>query len=239
MIGAILNAAGIVLGGLWALTGRHRIPARYQFVLKVVLGVYTCWFGLRLTWSSFNGSWRQILKEFCIVLLALVLGGIAGRLARLQKMSNSVGHYATRAMAAPAGPRQFSDGFVLATALFCAGPLALLASVQEGLTGFSPLFFVKAGTDGLATLAFCATFGWSAAASALPVLALEGTLIRAVRAAAPALASQPWPLIDSINAGDGLLIVCVAMLILELKRIPVADYFPSLIFAPLLTWWLW
>jgi hypothetical protein len=158
---------------------------------------------------------------------------------RLQKMSNSIGQYATRSLAAPAGRRQFSDGFLLATALFCAGPLALLASVQEGLTGFSPVFLVKAGTDGLATLAFCATYGWSAAVSALPVLAFEGALIRAVRLLEPTLAAQPWPLIDSINAVDGLLIFCVAMLILDLKKISVADYFPSLIFAPLLTWWLW
>ncbi len=239
MTGAIINAIGIVLGGVWALAIRKGIPGRYQFVLKVALGVYTCWFGLRLTWVSLNGSWRQITKELCIVILAMVLGKVAGKLMRLQKMSNAVGQYATRALAAPAGRRQFSDGFLLATALFCAGPLALLASVQEGLTGFSPVFLVKAGTDGLATLAFCATYGWSAAVSAVPVLALEGALIRAVRLLGPTLAAQPWPLTDSINAVDGLLIFCVAMLILELKKIAVADYFPSLIFAPLLTWWLW
>ena len=57
MTGAIINAIGIVLGGVWALAIRKGIPGRYQFVLKVALGVYTCWFGLRLTWVSLNGSW--------------------------------------------------------------------------------------------------------------------------------------------------------------------------------------
>jgi uncharacterized membrane protein YqgA involved in biofilm formation len=55
----------------------------------------------------------------------------------------------------------------------------------------------------------------------------------------PALRQRPWPLIDAINAADGLLVFCVAMIILELKKIEVADYLPSLAFAPLLTWWLW
>jgi uncharacterized membrane protein YqgA involved in biofilm formation len=164
---------------------------------------------------------------------------MAGKLARLQKLSNSIGQYATRALSAPAAGRPFSHGFLLATALFCAGPLALLASVQEGLGGFSPVFLVKAATDGLATLAFCRTFGWSAAASALPVLAFEGALIRLVRWLEPVLSAQPWPLVDSINAVDGMLVFCVAMLILGLKKIAVADYLPSLLFAPLLTWWLW
>jgi len=239
MIGAVINSAGIVAGGVCALAIKRPVPNRFQLAAKIVLGIYTVWFGLQLTWRSLNGSVAQVLKELCIVMLAMALGKLAGRMLRLQQFSNAIGQYATRSLAAEGKKKRFSDGFLLATALFCAGPLALLASVQEGLTGFSPVFLVKAGTDGLATLAFCATYGWSAAVSALPVLAFEGALIRAVRLLEPTLAAQPWPLIDSINAVDGLLIFCVAMLILDLKKISVADYFPSLIFAPLLTWWLW
>lgn len=237
--GAILNAAGIVVGGMAALVTRKRISLRYEFVLKVALGVYTCWFGLSLSWASLNGTWRQILRELAIAVVALALGRLTGKVLGLQKMSNAVGQYANRVLAAPAASRQSQDGFLLATALFCAGPLAVLASVQEGLTGFSPVFLVKAGTDGLATFSFCSTFGWGATVSALPVLAFEGSLIRLVRALEPFLRAQPWPLIDSINAVDGLLIFCVAMIILGVKKIPVADYLPSLIFAPLLTRWLW
>ena len=242
MIGAIINSAGIVVGGLWALIIKEPMPARYQLAVKVVLGVYTVWFGLKLTWQSLNGSVAQELKELCIVLLGMTLGKIAGRLLRLQEFSNSIGHYATRSLAEAGNSgseKRFSDGFLLGTALFCAGPLGILASVQEGLNGFSPLFVVKAGTDGLATMAFCATFGWSAIVSALPVLAFQGAIIRCVQGLEPILHNQPWPLIDSINATDGLLIFCVALIILEVKKIRVAEYLPSLVFAPLLMRWLW
>ncbi|HUD45959.1 MAG TPA: DUF554 family protein [Candidatus Baltobacteraceae bacterium] len=239
MTGAMVNAAGIVVGGIWALIARRPIPAIYQQGLKIVLGVYTMWFGLKLTWGSINGSVGQAAKELCIVLLAMALGKMTGRLMRLQKLSNSVGQYASSVLAAPTAKKRFSNGFVMATALFCAGPLAVLASVQEGLNGFSPVFLVKAATDGLATYAFCATFGWGAMASAIPVLALEGALIRGMQLLEPLLRNRPWPLIDAVNAVDGLLIFCVAMIILELKKIQVADYYPSLVFAPLLAWWLW
>jgi uncharacterized membrane protein YqgA involved in biofilm formation len=43
-------------------------------------------------------------------------------------------------------------------------------------------------------------------------------------------------LVDSVNAPGGLLVFCVALVILELKRIELADYLPSLAFGPLLTW---
>jgi uncharacterized protein len=239
MIGPIINAAGIVAGGVCALAARKPIPALYQAALKIVIGVYAVWFGLKLTWSGFNGSLAQIAKELCIVLLAMTLGKMTGRLLRLQKLSNSIGQYASSILASPPGDKRFSDSFVMATALFCAGPLAILASVQEGLTGFSPVFLVKAATDGLATYAFCATVGWGAIVSAIPVLAFEEALIRATQMLEPILRQRPSPLIDAVNAVDGLLIFCVAMIILELKKIHVADYYPSLVIVPLLTWWLW
>jgi uncharacterized protein len=237
--GPVINAAGIVVAGICGWAFRKAIPPLYQLALKIVLGVYTIWFGLRLSWGSVNGSFRQVLKEILIVLLALTLGKIAGRLLHLQRLSNSIGQFATRTLAAQPVNTQFKTGFMVATALFCAGPLALLASVQEGLNGFSPLFVIKAATDGLAAYAFFSQFGWSVIVSALPVLALERALVELVHSSAPWMPHRQWPLADSILAVDGLLIFCVAMLILELKKIEVADYFPSLALAPLLTWWLW
>ena len=132
-----------------------------------------------------------------------------------------------------------ASGAMAVLLTFCAGPLAILASVQEGLNGFSPLFVVKAGTDGLATMAFCTAFGWGALVSAIPVLAFQGMLIRGTQALEPMLHNQPWPLLDAINATDGLLIFCVALIILEIKKIRVAEYLPSLVLAPLLMRWLW
>jgi hypothetical protein len=239
MIGAVINSAGIVAGGVCALAIKKPVPNRFQLPAKIVLGIFTVWFGLQLTWRSLNGSVAQILKELCIVMLAMALGKLAGRMLRLQQFSNAIGQYATRSLAAEGKKKRFSDGFLLATALFCAGPLAILASVQEGLNGFSPVFLVKAGTDGLATMSFCATFGWGALVSAIPVLAFQGCLIRCVQELEPMLHNQPWPLIDSINATDGLLIFCVALIVLEVKKVRVAEYLPSLILAPLLMRWLW
>jgi uncharacterized membrane protein YqgA involved in biofilm formation len=239
MNGALINATGIVVGGAFGLAARKPIPPPYPQALKVIFGVLTIYYGLKLTWLSLNGSFRQILAELGIVILAMALGKLTGKLLRLQKLSNSLGRHATRTMAAAPGPSQFNDGFLVATGLFCVGPLALLASVQEGLTGFSPVFVIKAGIDGLATYAFCERFGWGVILSAMPVLALENALIRCGQLLESVLRARPAPMLDAINATDGLLIFCVAMIILGLNKIEVADYFPSLALAPLLMWWLW
>jgi uncharacterized membrane protein YqgA involved in biofilm formation len=242
MTGALINALGIVIGGalgLAAFKPKKLATAFPPSMLKNILGLCTVVFGIRLAWVSFHGSFGQILGKLGILMLALALGKLAGRALRLQKLSNSVGRRASQTLAAPISQHRINDGFLMTTGLFCIGPLALLASVDEGLNGLSKVFMVKAGIDGLATYAFCETFGWGVVLSAIPVLALESALTRGAQCLEPYLRHQPRPLLDAINAVDGLLIFCVAMIILGLKKIEVADYFPSLAFAPLLTWWLW
>ena len=240
MIGTALNVAGILVGGLVGLARRQPLsPAQESFV-KVALGAYTVFYGLQLTWISLNGSFPQILKQLLIAVLALMLGKMTGRLLRLQKMSNRLGRDARERIAAakPAGPRQLSEGFKTCAALFCAAPLAILGSVQDGLSGYYYPLAVKAVIDGLATMGFVSLFGWGVMLAALPVLTFQGTItLVCAQFLKPALETRG--LVDSVNATGGLLVFCVALVILELKRIELADYLPSIILAPLLTWLLW
>lgn len=238
----MLNGAVIIIAVVIALTTKKTIPARHQTNLRIILGAAIVWFGLKLTWSSLSGSFGFWLKQFAIVLLAMVVGKIIGRILHLQKFSNSIGRFANtkmeQAMAKSPAPRKtFEDGFLVSTALFCVGPLAILASIQSGLEqSFSPIFVVKSVMDGLAAMAFAATFGWSVAVSAIPVIAFQVAIIRLVQLLIPWAHNHPQPLLESILATDGLLIFSTSLIILQLKKIEIADYLPSLAVAPLLTW---
>ncbi len=238
MIGTIVNASAIVIAGLLALALKKPLPAKTQNGLKILLGVFTVFFGLRLTWLSLNGTLLQVGKQLAIVVLAMMLGRVAGHGLHLQKASNRVGQLARRLIAAGAASpvHRFSDGFNTCAVLFCAAPLAVLGAVQDGLSGYLPPLLIKAVMDGLATMAFAASFGGSVILSALPVLAWQGTITLLAGAAAPFLVQHQ--LVDSINATGGLLVFCVALVILEIKKLQLTDYLPSLVFAPLLTW-LW
>lgn len=239
MIGTALNVAGILIGGVVGLVRRKPFsPARESF-LKVALGVFTVFYGLRLTWVSLNGSLWQILKQLLIAVLALMLGRLTGRLLHLQKMSNQLGREARERIAAtkPADSGRLSDGFKTCAALYCAAPLALLGALQDGLSGYYHPLAVKAVMDGLGTMGFALLFGWGVLLSALPVLAFQGTItLVCAQYLRPFL--EAHGLVDSVNAVGGLLVFCVALLIFEIKRIEVADYLPALIFAPLLTFLL-
>src|SRR5262245_23574775 len=138
MIGTILNVAGILIGGIIGLTRSKPLSPAVQSFFKVTLGALAVFYGLRLTWISLSGSFLHVLKQLFIAILAMMLGKLAGRLLRLQKLSNHLGEVARERISAarPGEPRRFSEGFKTCAALFCAAPLAILGAVHDGLSGY-------------------------------------------------------------------------------------------------------
>ncbi|MFO1478321.1 MAG: DUF554 family protein [Verrucomicrobiota bacterium] len=239
MIGTWLNAGGIALGALAGALRTKPVSVATQNYLKVLLGAFAFFYGLRLVWIGLNGRFLHVLAQIGVVLLALVLGRIAGRLLGLQKMSNRLGRFARDRIAhrAAGGATSLSDGFEVCSSLFCAAPLGLIGAVADGLTGYFYPLAVKAVMDGFATLSFVSMFGWGVGLSAIPVLALQGTLTLFC-----ARFLQPWllerHLVDPVNATAGLLVVFISLVILEVKKVEITDYLPSLVLAPLLAAWL-
>jgi uncharacterized membrane protein YqgA involved in biofilm formation len=238
VLGTILNVAAIIIGGIAGLLIKKQPSVAVQSYVKMVLGVATVYFGLRLTWMNVSGSFWQIGKQLGIVLLSLMLGNLLGRLLRLQKNSNRLGQFARDRMAAarPDSPQRFSDGFSVCALLFCAAPLGILGAIHNGLLpDYVYPLAIKAVMDGLAAMSFVAIFGAGVLFSAVPVLVFQGTItLLCAHSLQPFLHAHG--LEDSVNATGGLLIFCVALLIFEVRKVHVTDYLPSLIFAPLLTW---
>src|SRR3974377_580096 len=138
MMGTIVNVAGISVGALLGLTAPRLLsPARESF-FKVPLGAVTVFYGLRLTWISLNGSVAQVLKQLLMAVLALMLGKLAGRLLRLQKLSNRLGQEWRQRLSTsrPDEARRPSEGFKTCAALFCAAPLGIVGAVQDGVSHY-------------------------------------------------------------------------------------------------------
>jgi uncharacterized membrane protein YqgA involved in biofilm formation len=232
VIGPIINATGILVGGIAGLVAKKPLPISFESWSKVTLGAFTVYYGLRLTILSLGGSIGHILKQLAIVILAMIIGKLLGRLFHLQKFSNRLGQMAKEQItAAGSGTAPMSAGFKTCTALFCAAPLGIVGAVVDGSSGYYYPLIVKGIIDGLATMGLFKIFGWGAAISALPVLAFFGTLsLLSSQLSFMRAGEFIWP----INAVAGFLIFSVALVILQIKRLELADYLPSLVVAPLL-----
>ena len=235
-LGTLINAVAILVGGIVGRTAARNISPGNQTVIKVMLVLLTICAGLSMFLTSLKGSLGQVAGQIGIALLSLILGNMIGKMLRVQKALNRLGHYAQQrfAHAQADGQPPVSEGFITCTLLFCVGPMTILGSIQDGLHGDYRLLAIKAAMDGMATMGFAAVFGWSVMLAVIPLVAYQGTLTLCARWLEPYLSDA---MTNSISGAGGLLVLCIPMVILGLKKVPLADYLPSLVIAPLLTWW--
>ena len=234
MIGTVANALAILVFGIVGLRSNWSPAARYQGYLKIGLAALTAFIGLATALTSLHGSWSQIFKGIVIGLLALILGNLLGKLLGLQRSLNRLGKMARERLASPAGTSRIKDGLVTATIAFCGSPMALLGALLEGLGVGSRLLLTKSALDGLATLAFVRKFGGSPMLGIVPLVALQGLVSLGAARVEPFL--RDHALDDSVTFVAGFLVSFLSLVILDIKKVPTADYLPSLVLAPLLAW---
>jgi uncharacterized protein len=238
MIGTMVNVAGIVAGGVTGLVMSKPLPASTQQFFKAILGVYTIWIGLKLAVTSLEGSFWNVGRQLLVAILAMMLGRLLGKLLRIQRGLNGLGRMAGAklAMATPAERPAPKDGFMAASVLFCAAPLAMLGPIADGLRGDWQPLALKAVMDGLVALSLAPRFRWSVLLGVLPMAALQVSVTRLAQLAEPALRTDR--LTDPACLVCGLLIFCVALIIFGIRKVEVGNYLPALAIAPLLSW-LW
>jgi len=236
--GTLTNVATVLIGsGLGMLIG-HRLPGRVRSTVTAALGLVTLLIAAQAAADvtapelvDAVGSAAPII----VVLGSLVLGGIAGSLLRLEARLERFGGW-MQARLSPSGAgetrERFIEGFVLSSLVFCVGPLTILGSINEGLGRGADQLLLKSVLDGFASLAFAASFGLGVMVSALSVALIQGSLT-----VVGVLLSSflPEAHLFALTATGGLVLIGVAVRLLDLKPIPVADLLPALIFAPVLT----
>ena len=236
-VGTAVNVLTVLLGaGLGVLVG-HRIPDRVRDVVMDALGLVTLLIGGLSAWAVTDGALAAYVGDgapMLIVLASLVLGGIVGAALRLQERVEGLGGVLQRRLSRGAGSAErhrFVEGFVAASLVFCTGPLTVLGSLNDGLGNGADQLFLKATLDGFAAIAFAATFGWGVAASALTVLAVQGSLTVVGVLLGDVL---PNAHLSALTAVGGLMLVGVSLRLLRVREIAVADLLPGLLLAPVL-----
>ena len=236
-VGTLVNVATVLVGATIGVLVGHRLPERTRKVVTDALGLVTLLIAAGSAASITDATWARAVGDsapMLIVLGALLVGGIVGSLLRLEDRLEGLGGWLQRRLSRGAsGSRaRFIEGFVTASIIFCVGPLTILGSINEGLGNGADQLLLKSALDGFAAIAFAASFGWGVAAAALAVLVIQGSLTALGAALGDFL---PGAELAALTTTGGLLLVGVALRLLELKQVKVADLLPALLVAPVLT----
>jgi uncharacterized membrane protein YqgA involved in biofilm formation len=236
-IGTAVNVVTVLAGATAGVVLGNRLPLRTRDVVTDSLGLVTLLIAATSAVAVLDSGLVDEVGSsapMLVVLGSLLIGGIAGSLLRLEERVEAFGGWLQTRLAGEAGTverHRFVEGFVTASLLFCTGPLTILGSLNDGLGNGADQLFLKAVLDGFAAVAFAASFGWGVAASALTVLVVQGSLTVVGLLLGDVL---PAAHLAALTAVGGLLLVGVALRLLRVREIPVADLLPALVVAPLL-----
>jgi uncharacterized membrane protein YqgA involved in biofilm formation len=231
--GTLLNIATVLIGTTLGLLVGRRMPERMQQSLTAGLGLFTLAIGLSMALRIFNDPIVQPGDDLAI-LAALLLGVAGGELLRLSDGLDALGGWFQRRLSRgerPTRPSRIAEAFVTASLVFCVGPLTILGSLDNGLTGDITLLAVKSLLDGVASIAFAAALGAGVYLSAGTILVVQGGF-----AAGAFLLRDVMDPITVLAVGSlgGLILLGVGMRLLEIKQLRVANFLPGLVIAPFL-----
>jgi hypothetical protein len=227
MIGTILNIITVAIGGTLGLVVGNRLPDSMRETVVRGLGLVTFVIGAQMAFGSAN---------ILIVMGSILVGGILGEWANIEGRLNGAGAWLESRVNRGQGgdadsSARFIRGFVTASLVFCVGPMTILGSIQDGLTGNYQLLAIKSMLDGFAALAFASSMGVGVLFSILVILVYQGGLSLLAGQASTLLTA---PMITEMTASGGVILLALAISsLLEIKPIRAANLLPALIIAPL------
>lgn len=226
--GTWVNVGTVLLGGTLGMLLSGKLPQRITLVVMQAIGLVTLLLGIT---NALDLNRVAEPPGMVVGLLALALGGALGEVLRLEERLEAVGNRLKRLFG---GHGRFTEGFVAASLLFCIGPLTLLGSIQNGLTGEAGFLMLKSTLDGFSSLALATSFGFGVVASVLVIALYQGGLSLAAGMFAnliPDPTNDPRVLL--INGVGGLMIIALGLGLLDIKRLRVASLLPALLLVVL------
>jgi uncharacterized membrane protein YqgA involved in biofilm formation len=224
MTGTFLNVGTVLAGTLVGWLVGARLPRSVHDRVLAGLGLVTLVIGVDLALA-----WRDTSPLY--VLGGVLLGGLVGEALRIEDRVAALGDR-LQAWSSRGRPHStVSEAFFTASLLFCVGPLTVVGSIQDGLTGDYEALATKALLDGFASIALAASLGPGVAFAAVTILVVQGGITLAAGLFADILAEGSDALAALTSAG-GVLIIGISLKLLSVKDVKVGNFLPALVIAP-------
>lgn len=230
-LGTIVNAAAIVAGGLAGLLSRRFLKERYQETILKAMGFAIIVMALSSTLSQmFVIKISELeVQGTMMMILSLALGALLGEYINLDHWFERFGTW-LRDKTGNQSDSQFINAFVSASLTVCVGAMAVLGSIQDGISGSHDTLYAKAILDLIIIMMMTASLGKGCIFSAIPVAILQGSITLLAREAAPLMTDAA---IRNLALVGNVLILCVGVNLIWPKTIRVANVLPAIVIAVL------
>lgn len=206
--GTLVNVAAIAGGSLVGLLVGRGIKEKYQETVIYGLALCVILLGIQMALQG---------QHILLTIISLVIGSILGEALGIEEKLEQAGTWlAGKVQKAKgqgdAGTEAFVDGFLSTSLLYCVGAMAIVGSIQDGLSG----------------IIYAANLGIGVLFSALSVGIYQGILTALAGILGPYMSQT---VVQEISASGGLMILGVGINMTHLLKIRVGNMLPGLLVA--------
>ncbi len=227
-LGVLVNTAAVLAGGLIGMTLKKGLSERFQSILTKACGVSTIFIGAAGTLQGLlrveaDGSLST--QGTMLLIFSLVLGGLAGEALDIEAWLDRLGERLRGAVRVK-GDGSFVEGFVNASLIVCVGAMAIVGSIQDGLTGDHSMIFAKSVLDFVIVLVLASSCGVGAVFSALAIFVYQGALTLLGVAVGNIISDTLTARLAYVGSS---LIFCVGVNLCFGKKLKTGNYLPAML----------
>lgn len=220
-MGTLINTAAVIAGALLGMLLKKGIKPRFREILMSALGVSTMFIGASGTLSGFSAEENATM----LLIFSLVLGALAGEALRIEDRLDALGEWIKRKIKRE-NDSAFVEGFVTSSLVICVGAMAVLGSLEDGLTGDFSTLTAKAVLDLVIVMVFASTLGVGVLFSAAPLFVYQGTLTLFAKLLEPLMSER---LIANLSFVGSSLIFCIGVNLAFGKKFKTGNLLPALL----------
>ncbi len=221
MITVVVNFLAILIGGGIGLLAKRGIPKHVSDAL--MSGIALCI--LYIGWSG-----ALVGENSLVLIISMALGTVLGEGLDLDMKFNALVHHAEKKWKKGNAENSVADGFITASLLFCVGAMAIVGSIQAGLSAEYNTIFTKSVIDCIAAVILASTLGLGVMLSAVSVAVYQGAIVLLSQLIAPYLNTQ---IINEMTCVGSVLIFGLGLNMLGLTKLKLLNFLPS-VFVPIL-----
>ena len=176
MLGTIVNTIAIIVGSILGLVFKGGIPKKYNVTIMQAISLAVILIGLKMAFKT---------EEILLVVFSLVIGSLMGELLSIEERLENFGKLLEKRFS-KAG-NGIAKGFVVTSLIFCVGSMAIVGSLESGLSGNHQTLFAKSALDGFSSIIFASLFGIGVLFSSISVFIYQGFITMAASLMKPFL----------------------------------------------------
>lgn len=231
MVGVLVNAVAVIIGGLIGLLLKKGIPERLDDMMMKTVSLAVLYIGVTGVVGEMGESALVGAKYTLVLIICTVLGGLIGGLLKIEERFSTLTENIEKKFSKNPDKPQVAQGFISASLLFCVGAMTIVGSLEAGIQGNNATLFAKSLLDFISSIILASSLGVGVALSALFVFVFQGAIALAGQLVAPILTDYCISMMSSVGS---LLIIALSLNMMGITKTKIMNLMPAVLLPLLL-----